>query len=253
MYNNKLLNSCAGEQPQFLRNRLKPIEFVHGDLIIEAGTPVRHVIFPRSGLISMVLQLSDGERIEVGMVGADGAIGGSVVFGAAPSICTSVVQVPSRAWAMTRADATEVATENPRFRRLLYLEERWTQAQAQQIAACNAKHPLAQRLCSWLLRANDALGGSELLITQEHLAHALGVQRASISLVASRLQDQRIVEYRRGRVRILDSDRLAEHACECHAALLQTRELVFEREAPALTVQSGDARVGELAAHCGAS
>jgi hypothetical protein len=149
---------------------------------------------------------------------------------------------------MKSADALEIANESAEFRRLLYLEERRVHAQAQQIAACNARHTITQRLCSWFLRANDLLGGSELLITQEHLGQMLGVQRASISLVASRLQEQGLVEYRRGHLQILDGDRLAEHACECHSVLRQKRELLFGCDAPALAAHTEVARSSQLTA-----
>jgi CRP-like cAMP-binding protein len=224
MYENKLLDTLTRSHPDVLLNRLKAIDYVHGDLLAEAGAPIQHVIFPRSGLISMVVDLSDGDRIEVGMTGSGGAIGGGVAFGATHRICTSFAQLPGRAWLMKSADAVEIADESGEFRHLLYMQERYIQAQAQQTAACNAKHTITRRLCSWLLRACDAIGGGELLLTQEHLAQMLGVQRASVSMVASQLREQGLIQYRRGRLHIADRAGLAEHACECHAALRQQRE-----------------------------
>jgi hypothetical protein len=56
------------------------------------------------------------------------------------------------------ADAAEFANESLEFRRSLCMQERYSQAQAEQTAACNAKHTIMHRLCSWLLRAHDAIG-----------------------------------------------------------------------------------------------
>ena len=158
------------------------------------------------------------------MVGAGGAIGGGVAIGATHRLCTSFAQLPGRAWLMKSADAVEIANDSSDFRHLLYMQERYIQAQAQQTAACNAKHTIMRRLCSWLLRAQDAAGNGELLLTQEHLAQMLGVQRASVSMFASQLQEQGLIQYRRGRLHITNSAGLAEHACECHAVLCQQRK-----------------------------
>ena len=133
---------------------------------------------------------------------------------------------------MKSADAAEAAKHSSEFSRLLYVQERWLHAQAQQIAACNVRHTIMQRLCCWLLRAYDLAEGGELLVTQEHLGQILGVQRASICLCASRLQEQALIQYRRGHLRILDKDRLAEHACECHHVLRRMRKLLMHGDAP---------------------
>jgi CRP-like cAMP-binding protein len=231
VYENRLLDTLSRSQPDVLRNRLKSIDYVHGDLLAEAGTPIEHVIFPRSGLVSMVVDLIDGDRIEVAMIGSAGAIGGGVVFGATHRISTSFAQLPGRAWLMKSADAIDIATASPEFRHLLYMQERYIQAQSQQTAACNAKHTIMRRLCSWLLRAQDAIGGGELLLTQEHLAQMLGVQRASVSMFASQLQEKGLIQYRRGRLHITDSAGLAEHACECHSALRHERERLLAETA----------------------
>jgi CRP-like cAMP-binding protein len=237
MYDNKLLGKLSQTQPDVLRNRLKPVDFVHGDLLAEAGAPIEYVIFPRSGLISMVVDLVDGDRIEVGMVGSRGAIGGGVAFGATHRICTSFAQLPGRAWLMKNMDAIDIASISPEFRRLLYLQERYNQAQAQQTAACNAKHTIMRRLCSWLLRAQDSVGGGELLLTQEHLAQMLGVQRASVSMFASQLQEKGLIQYRRGRLHITNGAALAEQACECHSVIRHHHERLFEDE-PVASLQA---------------
>jgi CRP-like cAMP-binding protein len=230
MYDNRLLESLSRLQPDGLRNRLRAIDFVHGDILTEAGAPIEQVIFPRAGLISMVVDLADGDRIEVAMVGSNGSVGAGVAFGAKAYLSTSFAQLPGRAWAMKSADVIELADASPDFRALLFAQERYIKAQAQQTAACNAKHTIMRRLCSWLLRARDEAGPGELLLTQEHLAQMLGVQRASVSMFASQLQEQGAIQYRRGRLQVTNPKVLTEHACECHAALRQHRSRLIADE-----------------------
>jgi hypothetical protein len=53
-------------------------------------------------------------------------------------------------------------------------------------------------------------------LTQEFLSHMLGVQRTSIGFVAGTLQTAGIIRYRRGKLEILDIERLEECVCECY-------------------------------------
>jgi CRP-like cAMP-binding protein len=227
MFDNRLLNSLSQTSSDLVRHRLRPVDFVHGDLLAESDIPIRRAIFPRSGLISVVVDLEAGERIEVAMVGSSGAVGGAAIFGPAYHTGTAFAQLPGRAWAMRVEDLIDVAAASPEFRQAMCAQEQFLLAQAQQAAACNAKHTIMHRLCSWLLRAHDACGGAELLLTQENLAQMLGVQRASVSMVASQLQEKGLIQYRRGRVHIADADGLASHACGCHSALRRQHKQLF--------------------------
>jgi CRP-like cAMP-binding protein len=227
MLENRILDALSQTSPDVLRNRLKPIDFVHGDLLADSGSPIQHAIFPRSGLISVVVDLQEGERIEVGMVGPYGALGGAAIFGATLYTGTAFAQLPGRAWAMRVDDLIDAATASAEFREMMFAQEQYLLAQAQQTAACNAKHTIMHRLCSWLLRAHDACGGGELMLTQENLAQMLGVQRASVSMFASQLQEQGLIHYRRGRLQIADAHGLASHACECRSALRQQHNRLF--------------------------
>ena len=59
-------------------------------------------------------------------------------------------------------------------------------------------------------------GRTHLILTQEFLARMLGVQRTSIGMIANAMQQQGMIRYRRGRVEVLDLERLRSAACECY-------------------------------------
>ena len=102
------------------------------------------------------------------------------------------------------------------FQRLLL---RYTQAlitQMAQTAACNRLHTVDQQLCRWLLLSRDRLKTDELVMTQELIANMLGVRREGVALAAHRLQEQGLIIYVRGRIRILDRRKLEEQVCECY-------------------------------------
>jgi CRP-like cAMP-binding protein len=227
MQHNRILSALVQRHPEF-RERLKRRDYVHGDMVGKSGDPIVDVLFPSSGLISIVVALRGGELVEAAMVGCDGVVGGGAAFGAKQHLGSSFVQLPGFGWTMRAADLATVVKRDEDMRRLLFVYEQFLLAQARQTAACNARHHIPQRLGSWLLRARDAAREDELLLTQEFLAQMLGVQRASVSMFAGQMQDKDLIRYRRGRVAVVNADGLAKEACECHAVLGGLRRRLFE-------------------------
>ena len=64
--------------------------------------------------------------------------------------------------------------------------------------------------------ASDRVGSLELNFTQEFLAELLGARRTTVTMVAGALQRRGLIEYKRGRVKILARDSLMQAACECY-------------------------------------
>ena len=230
MHHNEILARLHQSHPDFVTRHARQLTYVHGDVFGEAGRPIDELLFPSSGMISLVVDLNDGDRIEAGMVGRRGMIGGSALFGGRTHLCTSFAQLPGNGWIIKAADLIELAERSAGIRDLIFSNEQYTLSQAQQTAACNAKHRIPQRLATWILRAHYDSGEDELLLTQEYLAQMLGVQRASVSMFAGGLQDKGLIFYRRGRVRILDRAGLEREACECHAVLRGRHTRLFEND-----------------------
>lgn len=186
-------------------------------MLIEANEPLRHVHFPVSGVVSLVIATVSGATVEVAMVGHEGVIGLPVLFGAASTPITAVVQVPGEALRLSaQAFRAEVEAYGPLVRRLHSYAEALL-FQVAQSTACASHHSVRQRCARWLLTARDRVGDDAFAITQEALAQMLGVRRASVSAAAARLQRQGLIRYRRGMVTIVDRAVLEQAACECYA------------------------------------
>ena len=99
------------------------------------------------------------------------------------------------------------------LRRYVLFEQR----HVHQSAACNALHLVEQRLARWLSMSSDRAESDELPLTQEFLAALLGSRRQSVSQVAHQLQRRGLIDYRRGKVVIVDGPMLEQLACECYA------------------------------------
>ena len=223
---NRLIDALPAETAVAIKQRLKPVMLELGAILGESGAPITQAVFPRTGLISVVTELSSGERIETALIGRSGVLGGSAPFGAGVHISTSFAQMTGDALTMRAAELTDLARDDETLRNARYTHEEYILAQSQQSVACNARHQISERLATWLMRARDSVEHNVLTLTQEFLAQMLGVQRASVSLVAAKLQDEGLIRYRRGRIEIIDEKKLGERACECcHVVRMQYRRL----------------------------
>jgi hypothetical protein len=59
----------------------------------------------------------------------------------------------------------------------------------------------------------------------------LGARRAGVTLAAGTLQRDNIINYRRGKVTILDRQKLQEVSCECHRIVRDEYERLLGKRA----------------------
>jgi CRP-like cAMP-binding protein len=194
-----------------------PMEF--GRVICEPGDPISHVHFPLDCLISLLAAVDDGDALEVGLVGREGLAGMPLALGNPTSPVRELVQGAGRALRMPARRFVEELERAPGLRRLVDRCVFVAMSTAMQIAACNKAHHLEARLARWLLMVRDRLGSNDSQLTQEFLARMLGVRRAGVTEAASVLQERGLIEYARGRIKILDAEALGAAACSCYAVI----------------------------------
>ena len=216
---NRLLASLPPDMLAALLPRLSPVILATRQVIYTPDTSIEAVYFLEAGMMSLVNDLEDGMRAEVGVIGREGMLGMPLLAGTDTSFVEAQVQMPGTALRMTARDFNGEVDANPTFRRILLRYNEALQAQVMQTAACNANHDLEQRLARWLLMAHDRADSDELPLTQEFMAMMLGVHRPSITVTAGILQRAGLIRYAQGRVTVLDRPSLEAAACECHAAV----------------------------------
>ncbi|AWL92932.1 Crp/Fnr family transcriptional regulator [Bradyrhizobium ottawaense] len=216
---NQLLQMLDAADLDLLRPHLATVEMVRKSVLCEAGAALRYVYFPHGGSVSITVGLSEGQMIEVAMLGRDSVVGGGAALAGGIAPTDAVVLFPGTASVLEIAAFRTVAAASAPFRQLMVRHEQALLAHAQQSLLCNTLHPVEARLARWLLRARD-LSDSEILpLTQEALAQMLGVRRNAVSLVAHALQRAGIIHYSRGQIEILDLRALETTSCDCHSAV----------------------------------
>ncbi len=166
MQDNLVLKKLHSLHPTFLPGRLKRFSFQHGDRLSLAGEGIENVFFPVSGLISIVVELADGDSIEAAMVGRGEMIGGLALFGGEIQVGTSFGKIPGDGFSLPVEELVYLSRQDPEVHALFARNEQFVFAQAQQTAACSAKHRIAERLATWILRASEVAGNYEIRITQ---------------------------------------------------------------------------------------
>lgn len=225
---NRLLQSLPAEDFEVLQPHLQGFELNREGLLVEAGTDLTHVFLPHSGIVSLMVNLSEGQAVEVAMIGRDGIVGATEALGDGISSTHALVLCPGTASVLTVADFRMLTGQNAAFRSLLIRHEQALLVQAEQAAACNASHTVEERLSCWLLRAHDLWDGPTLPMTQELLARMIGVQRNAVSIVAHALQQARVLSYSRGQIEINDMEALLQTSCECYRSVKARQQQLFK-------------------------
>jgi CRP-like cAMP-binding protein len=225
---NAILSRTSPVDLKDLEPYLRLVELPHGREIAHSRGRVSEVYFPHGGILSCVVELENGWTIETGMIGRDGVFGAMQAIDGRLSLHTVKVQVPGRATVVDANVVKNVADSSPDFRALIVKYDQFFLGQVQQHTACNALHSIEQRTCKWLGRMYD-LVGTDLPLTQEFLAQMMGVRRTSVTSVATQLQAEGLISYRRGKINILDIDRLKRRTCECHSSIQEQYIAIFGR------------------------
>jgi CRP-like cAMP-binding protein len=216
---NQLLASLPDAEWLRWKPQLERVKLELGQVLYEAGGLQSHVYFPTTAIVSLLYVLENGASAEIAVVGREGLVGVSLFMGGQSTTTRAVVQSAGEGY---RLRASGMQTEFNRAGPVLHLLLRYTQAlitQMSQTAVCNRHHSLDQQLCRWLLLSLDRLDGNDLVMTQELISNMLGVRREGVTEAALSLQRAGLIDYARGRIKVLNRAGLEQRSCECYAVV----------------------------------
>ena len=225
---NGFLASLDADDFEALRPHLRTITLTQSQFLVKVGDTINHVYLPYSGVISLVVELDQGERVEVAMIGRDSGLNLSSVLEVPTAVTNAVAMLSGVASILDVSRLRAKAEGRPALRGLLARHGMALFVQAQQTAGCNASHTVENRLARWLLRVRDLTGSDTFTLTQELMANMIGARRNSVSIVANTLQRSNYIRYSRGHIEIIDLDGLNRSACECYGAVKQQCEKLVQ-------------------------
>lgn len=218
---NQILAALPRLEYERLAPHLERVNFPQSKILYEVGDVVRRAYFPVRGMFSLLSITKDGGTTEVAMVGHEGVVGISIILRVGIMPYRSMVKIPVDALSI-KAEA--LRAEFDRNARLQDLLLRYTHAvltQVSQSAVCNRFHTVEARLGRWLLVTRDRVGSDSFQLTQELISHMLGTPRTVVTVAANNLQNAGLIRYKRGKIQILNPQRLQAAACECYEVVIK--------------------------------
>ncbi|MEO5857673.1 MAG: Crp/Fnr family transcriptional regulator [Pyrinomonadaceae bacterium] len=218
---NRLLSILPPDERSFIEPHLELVSFPVGHFVALAGDALKRCYFPNNGMISLLAETQNGGAVEIGFTGFEGMVGLPLLLGKNSMPYQALVQAPTEGYVADTSRVLHLFDQRGIFHdtvlRYSYVEIR----QLAQTAVCNHFHSIQSRMCRWLAVMCERAGDRQVKLTQEFLAHFLGVQRTSIGAIANTLQREGIIDYSRGKIEILDLERLEMNSCECFSIIRQ--------------------------------
>lgn len=218
---NRLINILPDSDFARLLPRLQTVSLNFGEDVYQPGGAGDFLYFPETAVFSQLNILEDGRTVETAMIGSEGITG-----------LTSMLSFyPTTYWTQTLIAGSALRIDAKFFKQefnrggflqaalLNYMNSYITQISQRVI--CNNHHRIEERFSTWLLMLDDRSEKNNLILTHDRIAYFLGVHRPSVTCIAQELRNSGIIDYMRGRIYILDRQKLEDSACECYSAVKQ--------------------------------
>jgi CRP-like cAMP-binding protein len=228
--NNLILGSLSRAEYEQLSRHFERVTLRHGDYAIVPDESISHVYFPLNCLLSMVTTMKDGATVECNTIGREGTSGIPVLLDAEQTTMPTFCQVPGEAVRVKARVIKEAYERDAGVRKLFNRYIHTAIVVGSHSTACNRLHSLEQRFHKWLLMSSDGVGSGDVALTHEYLSAMLGVRRAGVTEAALKAKEAGLIEYRRGRIQILDREGLEARSCECYARTKAEYERLFAVE-----------------------
>jgi CRP-like cAMP-binding protein len=218
------------EQYRAIARYLVPVDMPLGMRLSEPNQVVENIFFPVSGLISVDALTERGESVEVGVIGREGLAGICGLLGHKQMAHSVVMQGAGTGLRIRTGIVREEFIKGGPFAQQMYSFLYMQMVQSAQSVLCGRLHSVDMRMARWMLTAADRTETDSLQITQEFLAQMLGSRRSTVTVAAGQLQRQGLIDYSRGRVRIVDRAGLEALSCECYHVVRAIYDQIIGRD-----------------------
>lgn len=203
-HTNCLIGQLLPADQSLLIHRCEEVWVEVGNVLLSPQTEEQFVYFLGSSSVAMVVRSANGSGLALGLIGPEGAVGLQLGLGMGPGVMTYQAQSSGVAWRVA-APVLQQLVQKRAALLLACAKYLWVVSQEVASMATSAQtQDIRARLATWILLSTARSGPATLMLTQAHLADMLGVRRASITLAAMELKARGLLEYRRGKVFVLD-------------------------------------------------
>ena len=223
---NRLLKALAADEFDRLAPHLEPMSLTLRQQLIAPGEPISHACFIEDGLSSMIADTQEG-RIEIGLVGYEGFIGIPLALGTDRTPHIAIVQAEGSALCIAAPELSVALNASPALRSVLGRYVQSLIVQAGQTVYANADYNVEARLARWILMTHDRLRTDELPLTHDFMAMMLGVRRPGVTTSIHILEGAGMIKAKRGRMTVLDREKLMELAGDSYGPAEAEYERLF--------------------------
>jgi CRP-like cAMP-binding protein len=230
MLGNRLLAALPSADFDLLAPHLRKVKLERDTVLVRSGDSIAQVYFPRTGAISFMQDMPNGQTVATAVVGSEGAVGVLSGLGPSSSPITAVVLVGGTALQISPARYFPAFRQSSILRHTVQIHTIALLAQLQHVAACNALHSVEARLARWLLHIHDRTHSDTVPLTQEVLSELIGVRRPTVTQVVCKLRDSGAIRAnQRGLIEIY-RPQLEVAACECYEAMRRRIDRIVSPE-----------------------
>ncbi|MDG5977784.1 cyclic nucleotide-binding domain-containing protein [Hydrogenophaga taeniospiralis CCUG 15921] len=215
---NLLLQQLPNAARRHLLDQCESFDLELSSELSVRGEPLSHAYFPRSGFISLVIDVDRYPALEVGMVGREAMLGSELVLGLAKTPWRALVQGAGTSWRIGAEALRAELASSPALMQVLQTSLLVRLHQQTLASACERFHEIGPRLARWLLMSQDRAQADSFHVTQEFMALMLGVRRVGVTVAAGEFQSSGYIAYHRGELTVLNRAALEKEACSCYAA-----------------------------------
>jgi Crp-like helix-turn-helix protein len=216
---NLLLDALPDHEMIIFRDSGQKVVVHEGKILPASTLDAEWLFFPTTAVLSLMAMTRDGLTVETSLVGREGLVGLAPFFNQHHHTLECMVQHGGEVCQIS-ADVVRRA-RLPTLHRLLLRYAGYHLSELAQAAVCNRFHLVRQRFSRWILTANDRTSKHEMDFTQEMLSAIVGARRPVVASLIGRMEDEGLIEYRRGCLAITNRAGLERAACECYGILFK--------------------------------
>ncbi len=190
-----------------------------GQVVYHQGERIETVYLPTTAIFAIFRLTPAGESLGVALVANEGLMGFSACMGEPHASNQVVVQSAGFAYQLSvdvlrRELASTVALQS-----LIMRYAQMLMTQMAQIAVCAHRHSPREQLCRWMLQTLDHLDSTEIHASKKVFPRILGTHGAQAVEELKKMDQDGVVRYRPGVIKVIDHSYINDSACQCYASL----------------------------------